>query len=614
MEEKRESKKIRLITDPPAIQNGVLSASRTPISDVGRSVELCFVNANIESFFNDDFTGIPEYEIAPYVKNILKSKGASEESLRDAVFTDLQENHGIKFPKSSSTTGLSQILQKALMPNIKKYQESHLASLLEEFHKTNERENVGVMHRIMKGLPVTTTSKPDLVALVSRGNGSELRMGEFKNATTYDMLAARTQCTMYLLGLLYFLRAKLGQPVESVYGFFLCGRRCQDQDGDYTVGLVMLSAPQSLGKHLEARFTRVTADVDEMRPLNLLIHFLKTGKAQNVAEQPRLEVSRRVPSLFTLPTSLWTDQDERKLVLHATLSIVFYLSGHALKRLLLDKATPHFKNMLSHKDQTEWDNYSQCLKTKLDSLSLETFYFLKIRSKDTCLQNHPMGAMLDVWDAVTRDKSIAETYLLPPFVTMRQGLVVMHDRGSPLEGALSSSTGSHIFVEFKKVMNTAMFLSENLPHGDVLPHNLVYDIGKKSLSLIDVDEGVLKDLGDDHLPLRNNVYSGDDKQDWYLALSYPNIVRTHAKLYTQSQLIASFLFVLTKLNGLSDEVTEAFERLQKSATALGMYFLTLDKKNKKQWLKDSHKAWIMTNIQQSYKIMEEILGLYDSAA
>jgi hypothetical protein len=103
------------------------------------------------------------------------------------------------------------------------------------------------MRRIMRGLPVTTTSKPDLAPLDSRDSKNQIRFGEFKNNADYNQSTARTQCLMYLLGLIYWLRTELGEPVETV-----CGRRCENQDNTHSVGLIKLSAPKWLGEGLKA--------------------------------------------------------------------------------------------------------------------------------------------------------------------------------------------------------------------------------------------------------------------------------------------------------------------------------------------------------------------------
>jgi hypothetical protein len=57
---------------------------------------------------------------------------------------------------------------------------------------------------------------------------------------------------MHLLGLIYWLRTELGEPVEAVYGFYFCGRRCENQDNNtYLVGLIKLSAPKWLGENVK---------------------------------------------------------------------------------------------------------------------------------------------------------------------------------------------------------------------------------------------------------------------------------------------------------------------------------------------------------------------------
>eukprot|EP00980_Cylindrotheca_fusiformis_P022574 scaffold9442_cov72-Cylindrotheca_fusiformis.AAC.2 len=83
---------------------------------------------------------------------------------------------------------------------------------------------------------------------------------------------------MYPLGLLCFLRAELGKPVETVYGFFVRGVQCQDQDKTYTVGQVRLSAPHKLGEEIKATYFLQKGSADYTYPLCVLIHFLKEGK------------------------------------------------------------------------------------------------------------------------------------------------------------------------------------------------------------------------------------------------------------------------------------------------------------------------------------------------
>ena len=115
------------------------------------------------------------------------------------------------------------------------------------------------MRRVMRGLPVTTTSKPDM-AILQNSTRTDIRiappdppkpqlvLGDFKNGSNYSQDDTRAQCVMYLVALLYWLRVELGEPVEAVYGFYFCGQQCKGPDNTYTVGLIKLSAPTWLGE------------------------------------------------------------------------------------------------------------------------------------------------------------------------------------------------------------------------------------------------------------------------------------------------------------------------------------------------------------------------------
>ena len=133
-----------------------------------------------------------------------------------------------------------------------------------------------------------------------------------------------------------------------------------------------------------------------------------------------------------------------------------------------------------------------------------------------------MGAMGDVWDILEgyREHSFLDTYIDGPFVTKNFGVILMKDRGRQLKQV--ASLDAAILDHFSNIMKMAMFLAENFPHGDVLPHNLVFDKATQVLTLIDIDEGVEKGKrgSEDHLLQRKNEYN-DDGDDWYIAISYP---------------------------------------------------------------------------------------------
>jgi hypothetical protein len=179
-----EAKRLRLYDIPP-VQNGVVAASKTPTVDAGRLLDIKVREVQDISLFFDDvgaLSDIPEYVVAPIVKSALTSTRANEESLRNAVYTDLLENHGISFPKSSTTEDslVAKILRRVLLKKSKTYREADLPSLMAEYGKLLCGHDANNMRRILRELPLTTTSKPDLAPLDSRDSKNQIRFGEFK--------------------------------------------------------------------------------------------------------------------------------------------------------------------------------------------------------------------------------------------------------------------------------------------------------------------------------------------------------------------------------------------------------------------------------------------------
>ena len=58
------------------------------------------------------------------------------------------------------------------------------------------------------------------------------------------------------------------------------------------------------------------------------------------------------------------------------------------------------------------------------------------------------------------------------------------------------------------IIDTATYLSNVLPHGDVLPHNIVYNADTTELKLIDLDEGI--DAEDGVFMIRENTYTKEE--------------------------------------------------------------------------------------------------------
>ena len=170
--------------------------------------------------FFDDSSELPskrciskQYKIDKRVMEVLQDEEASEEELRDAVFTDFMDNHEIKFLESSISANEDK-------NGNKKYTESSLSTFLVNYGKLCDEQETNQMRRIMRGLPVTTTSKPDLVPLRPGNNAGideiQIVMGEFKNAEKYTEELARTQMP-HVLDWAYLL--------VTLRAWQACGRR-----------------------------------------------------------------------------------------------------------------------------------------------------------------------------------------------------------------------------------------------------------------------------------------------------------------------------------------------------------------------------------------------------
>ena len=112
------------------------------------------------------------------------------------------------------------------------------------------------------------------------------------------------------------------------------------------------------------------------------------------------------------------------------------------------------------------------------------------------------------------------------------------------EKLIASFTFSQLCRSFYKLWGDTIALAEDLFHGDALPHNVVYNEVSNDLVLIDLDESTVKT----NAPMRSDSIEGS-KED-FVYLRYPNYFRAwrHRVLYTQTQLVASFLLLVSYLN------------------------------------------------------------------
>ena len=620
-------KRSKFFTKPCTIVDGIYSASKSAGVFNARNPPFSPVHVALETFFDGDqkdkkvaididnqtFVDFLDntYSVSSTVKKLLQDASflTSEQRLRNAVYTDLMDNHGIQFPASSlAVSGVRKGLRRINSNISRRYDKTNLSSLMFEYANQHRGRTIEKsMERIMRGLPVTTTSLPDMCPLIDAldpeaennalrvDRSTQLRLGEFKNAHEYTKINALAQVVYYLHGLLYFLRVELGEKVDRVYGFCVCGCKCRDQGSNttYAVTLVRLCAPEILGETIKVEIFTLQRSTTDMLPMQLLVHFLKHGKRWKVSPNDST-ISTDVqltPSLFTLPTNLW---ENKTLVRHGTLSIVFHGTSQEISNILESFRDRDFPPWLQFKKrvfaflQTEEQNDDR-------------LYYLKMRSKDTDLRKSLIGAMTTTWHITSKRRAIAEVYPVEPFGDEVFGVLFMRDCGDQLSNSDFTSGGCGLFLP---IIETVEFLNTVLLHGDVLPHNIVYNKQEEKFTLIDLDEGIGKEST---FVIRNNTYTespGEENDatnpNWHAALCYPNYLREKPVAYTKVQLIATFL-VLMQEEADSDTALSA---LRKDAQSLGEE-LRLNDKN--EMTVGSSDSYTKQTIDPLYDRMKEFV-------
>jgi hypothetical protein len=548
------------------------------------------VKGGVELFFGEN-AGIlfSKPDIGDELKIILKDAGLKEELLRDAIYRELRVRHNVKFPDSTSASKEKQRrdckgvdLGNFVLPkqgeNSKKergfpdsktaseemqtddykgenhgklsmpkqgeietrfpdskpaqkttsyeYKEADLANLLLELNTSmlKKGEEYEKERRILKGLPVTTTSRPDLTVM----RKGTLVFGEVKNNAKYTKQHAWRQCTLYLCTLLYYFRVRLGKKVESVFGFYVCGCGCTS--GKYKIGLIKLSAPSTLGAPILSQAFRGTYATGDMTGMELLVKFLKGGKACEFYEPAEndLDVVHRIPALLSLPVSFWEDPC---LVTNGTRSIVFRGKQDDISRLL-----DNFEKL------PKWDIFEHSVKRYFQKLltgpeSSRRQFYLKIRLID-------FSSQLGLADPVNEllycgPEQYKAMYCVEPFRYSFLAVYLMNDCGSSLTVSTFTDMDFKTFCNmFREFWEDTMVLCRTILHGDVLPHNIMLTNMKK-LILIDCDEGTVRQ------PAFQRVVD-NAKTVKYPYLRYPNFLREweNAKLYTQIQMLATFLAII----------------------------------------------------------------------
>ena len=209
-------------------------------------------------------------------------------------------------------------------------------------------------------------------------------------------------------------------------------------------------------------------------------------------------------------------------------------------------------------EHTEWEKFQESVCdyfSRLEPAAHDRKFYLKVRSKDAGLQSCPAGTVKKCLKSLPLQYK--EMYCVVAFGTEDLGVFLMKDCGDKVD---NNTFATHSFRDFcsifGKFWKETMSLCDAIFHGDALPHNFVYNEKSNKLALIDLDEGVHE------ADAPERVFE-DIASLQYPYLRYPNFLRSwsEAKLYTQIQLLASFMLLVDSLDSLNEEETRAVEKL-----------------------------------------------------
>ena len=412
--------------------------------------------------------------------------------------------------------------------------------------------------------------------------GKKMVQGEFKHGAAYNMNMAATQCFAYLYSALYWIRVVQGFQLESVYGFGVCGHKCSDMksiakengtDKEYAVGFFRLSVPSHLGERFRAEALWTNYTTENLTGMKLLILFLKSKKP-NILSQDCIDgrVPVSFPALFAVPNSYWNHPG---IVKNGTRAIVFHLSFNQLLDMLNNFEETYLSEYAANRR-----NDLEKLRPKEDEECDKKKYYVKFRTLDTSYHfgmNDFEKLFLQLEKDYIKDaeanndvsiyREFFKTYIVEPFQNEDSLVIIMVDRGSRLPKNEPEFETSRERLKNLKIM--VDLLANKMCHGDLLSHNFVLDRTTNTLHIIDLDEG-----GINVVPRREttaNIEGVTEDNKWFLALRYPNALRTHRVLYTKLQFAAAVLS-LVPIAVLNKDLTALVEK----ATLLGKALILKD--------------------------------------
>eukprot|EP00978_Attheya_sp_CCMP212_P005825 scaffold12979_cov38-Attheya_sp.AAC.1 len=175
----------------------------------------------------------------------------------------------------------------------------------------------------------------------------DISIGEIKNSSNYSTYDAIDQTACYLMLLMYWWRACFGREMEDVYGFAVCGPLFKDTKGttgkrnflghqrivhsaQYSISIVKLSAPATLGKMNAVTVLSNSYDVSNYAGMRLLCRFMSSKRIWNQMRNVA-QVDHPCAALLCAPQKFIEKANESteqwKYVRNGTSCLVFECKG-----------------------------------------------------------------------------------------------------------------------------------------------------------------------------------------------------------------------------------------------------------------------------------------------
>jgi hypothetical protein len=327
----------------------------------------------------------------------------------------------------------------------------------------------------------------------------------------------------------YWWKVFCGREVDEVYGFTVCGPKCNDTKGHkrnlfgsvtnakYVICLIKLSAPLTLGGMNVATILEKRCDLGDDEGAKLLFRFLSSKRLWNRIKQKR-QISSPCAAWMSAPIGFGeciAAARKWSLIENGTAALVFRCEG-----------ADGVRSLLTLVEESLMETFELCWNKFLNQCNdRNRIFYVKVKTRATDRKFNQNPSYMVYHARSVEDHDIVKTYPVVPVQHEKGYFVLMNDRGSRID----TKTMMLDLDEFKEKYcslwerTIAWSKAARVYHGDIAEHNLLIDT-EKNLVLIDWDEA-------EQYP-KSRYTEGDEEG----TLRHLELLRPEGKLYSEVQL------------------------------------------------------------------------------